>query len=221
MIEDEYTIEGVVYIDGGSDLAMDARARYSSVFPGRSSRRMTHLGMLITMCLSKLKVSKETPVIYASAYGESETLERFIDSFPAASPAAFQSSIHPSAVEQALIPGKQVIDRFYPITCGPDLVGKGLECCFVLGEAEVILLGGEERGDWLCAHNLASHDSFAFGLQLSHQKEGLGKVKLGALLSEDEESSLGLASFAQALGERRSIRIPAYGLNRWIEIDWR
>ncbi len=178
MNEEAFTIDAAVFLDGEDDQATEARSRYKDFYPGRSARRMTHLGMMVGVCIQKLGSNRNVPVVYASAFGESESLERFIDSFPQASPALFQSSIHPSAVEQALIPGKQAVDRFYPITSERFLLGKALENCFLLGEEEVVLLGGEERGDWLVPFGLASGESFAFGLRLSRGGEGLGTVSI-------------------------------------------
>jgi hypothetical protein len=221
MINQSFAIEAVHYVDGGMhDLAADARARYKDELPGRATRRMTHLGMMVRLCIQKLQVVESTPVIYASAFAESESLEKFIDSFPGASPAMFQSSIHPSAVEQALIPQKSSIDRFYPITSDENLAGKALENCFLLSGDEVVLVGGEERGTWLCEHELASDVSFALGVRLSRSSGGIGRISLEKAKSTELSSGMDLVSFANAMDRRESIRIPSYALDAWICIDW-
>ena len=71
-------IEAVEFIEGGDDLAADARKKYKTEFPGRSARRMTHLGMMVGLCLQRLGLARGTPIIYASAFAESESLEKFI-----------------------------------------------------------------------------------------------------------------------------------------------
>ena len=221
MNEDDFSIEAVEWIDGGDDQAADARTRYKEDFPGRSARRMTHLGMMVGLCLKKLDVEREVPIIYASAFAESSSLEKFIDSFPEASPALFQSSIHPSAVEQALIPGKQAIDRFYPITSNTNLGGKALENCFLMGENSVVLVGGEERGTWLCEYDFASHESFAIGLRLRRGKNGLGRVSIDHSEVSGDEEGVSFSALVTAIKGHQAIRIPSFALDAWIQIDWR
>lgn len=221
MIDDRLTIEAVEYVDGGSGFAADARARLKSEFPGRSARRMTHLGMLVGLCLQKMDVEKTIPVIYASAFGESESLEKFIDSFPQASPALFQSSIHPSAVEQGLIARKQPVNRFYPITSDTNLFGQALENCFLLGEEKVVLLGGEERGDWLCPFRLASEVSFAFAMRLSRSGEGIGSLVVDRSRKPDLKGSIDFVSAAGAIDSHRNLNVPSFALDAWIRLEWK
>lgn len=215
-----YMIEAVTFMDGGDDLAAEARAKHKGNFTGRSARRMTHLGMLVGLCLQRMKIERGIPVIYASAFAESESLEKFIDSFPEASPALFQSSIHPSAVEQALIPGRRALDRFYPITSDTNLGGKALENCILLGDEKVALVGGEERGTWLCPFNLASHESFAFGMQLNRDGEGIGRISLNRKQPVDTSRGLNLSSLARAVKERRDMEIPSCALDAWLRVEW-
>lgn len=220
MIEEIFSIAAVYYLDGAEDRAAEARLRYKEFYPGRSARRMTHLGMMVGVCVQELGASREIPVVYASAFGESESLEKFIDSFPQASPALFQSSIHPSAVEQALIPEKQAVERFYPITSHRNLLGKALENCFLLGDEEVVLLGGEERGDWLVPFGLASGASFAFGLRLEREGKGVGTISLETGVDISGASEHPFPEVARSIGERRSIRVPSFALGGWIRIEW-
>ena len=220
MNKSSYSIEAVEYINGGNDRAVDAREKYKNDFPGRTARRMTHLGIMVSLCLQKMNVERGTPIVYASAFAESSSLEKFIDSFPEASPALFQSSIHPSAVEQALIPGKKAIDRFYPITSDTDLGGKALETCFLMGEENMIMVGGEERGTWLCEYGLASKESFAFSLKLRRGTGGIGSVSIDPLALTTCDHSPDFSSFARAIERRESIRVPSFALGSWIRIDW-
>ena len=64
---------------------------------------MTVLGMLVGAALGDLRPGAEDAVVYATAFGESRALEAYLDSFPEASPTQFQTSIHPSGVQQALV----------------------------------------------------------------------------------------------------------------------
>lgn len=218
-----FTIKAIATLDGGEDAAVEARGRYKEFYPGRTSRRMTHLGLMVGVCLQRLEAGRGAPIVYASAFGESESLERFIDSFPQASPALFQSSIHPSAVEQALIPNKRAVDRFYPITSDRYLLGKALENCVLLGEDEVVLLGGEERGSWLVPFALASDCSFAFGLSLQRGEVagGLGSISIERGANVQDAEDLPFGELARALGERRPICVPSFAMDSWIRIDWK
>lgn len=221
MIEERLTIRSFEFVDGADDTADDARTRYKSVFPGRSARRMTHLGMMVGVCLRELEVRKNVPIVYASEFGESASLEKFIDSFPQASPALFQSSIHPSAVEQFLVPGKQAVDRFYPIASDSNLLGQALENCFLLNEEEVVLVGGEERGTWLCDCDFASRKSFAFGFNLDRKCGGIGSMEIERGKPPVLEARFSLTAIADALKRREPIRVPSFALNAWIRIEWR
>ncbi len=221
MIEDRLVIEAVETLEGGSDFAADARIRHKSEFPGRSARRMTHLGMLITLCLQKMNADKDIPIIYASAFGESESLEKFIDSFPEASPALFQSSIHPSAVEQGLISKKQAVNRFYPITSDLNLFGQAIENCFLLGEQDVILLGGDEKGNWLCPYRLASAVSFAFGMRLTREGDGIGSLKIDRTQRPDRDECIGLQQASDSIRNRNNLSIPSFALDGWIRLEWK
>jgi len=222
MIEDCYSITAVHCLKGGDGLVADARGQYKADFPGRSARRMTHLGMMVSLCLRELGVSRNVPVVYASAFAESESLEKFIDSFPAASPALFQTSIHPSAVEQALIPTQTAVDRFYPVSSDVNLAGKALENCIVLSEDEAILVGGEERGTWLCEHGMASERSFAFGLRLARGEAtgALGRLQLRVDGAAARCPSVDLPTFARALIRRESICLPSDGLGASLQVEW-
>lgn len=219
---DTYSITAVHVVDDADWLVADARARYKAEFPGRTARRMTHLGMMATLCLRKLTVQRTTPVVYGSAYAESESLEKFIDSFPEASPALFQTSIHPSAVEQGLIPGRQAVDRFYPVTGDFNLAGKALENCIVLADSQVILIGGEERGTWLREHGLANESSFAFGLSLERGfKPGLGRLTVDPSQAPDSVEAVDLESLFSAIANRMPLELPSFGLGATLRVEWR
>ena len=220
MNETAYTIEAVEFIDGGNDDAAAARSRYKSEFPGRTARRMTHLGMMVSLCIQRMQVQCGMPVIYASAFAETVSLEKFIDSFPEASPALFQSSIHPSAVEQALIPGKQAIDRFYPIISNTNLAGKSLENCFLLGDENAVFVGGEERATWLCPFGMASNESFAFGMKLTKADTGIGRISLKQGPPVEGSEGVSLPELAEAIRNRKTIEIPSIVLGGWLQIDW-
>lgn len=210
------------WVDGALDRVSDARARHKEKFPGRSARRMTHLGMLTDLCIRDLDIDEELPLIYTSAFAESGSLEDFIDSFPHPSPMGFQTSIHPSAVEQSLILRKHPVGRFYPITSGRNLAGKALENALLLGEDRLALIGGEEKGDWLTPFGLASDLSFAFALEFYREAEGesLGAIRFEPADDLDGESAVELPELYAAVRDCSALRVPSFALGGWIALDW-
>lgn len=220
MTERSLIIKSVYTADGGEDDAAAARARRKESFPGRSARRMTHLGMLADLCLRDLASDAEMPLIYASAFAESASLEAFIESFPHASPMLFQTSIHPSAVEQSMILRKRPVNRFYPITSNDNLAGKALECALTAEASTVALVGGEERGGWLCPFELASAVSFAFAFELADRGEGLGRVAFESGHVRETEPGVDLEALYGAARDRTAIAIPSFGLGGWIRVKW-
>lgn len=220
MPDSSYTIVNAFVIDGGSDTTAEARAKYKEYYPGRTARRMTHLGMMAGICLKKSDTDQKTPIIYASAYAESKSLETFIDSFPEASPLHFQCSIHPSAVEQALIPSKQAINSFYPVTSDFNLAGQAIETAHLAQSDSTIVVGGEERGTWLNQHKLASNDSFAFCLQLARGREGVGTIQFIPEESTLSGPPVDLIQLAKAIKSRENLKIPSFATNSWIHLNW-
>lgn len=156
------------------------RDRLKSEFPPGATRRMTTLGLLVGSVLSKLGPGEEDGIVYASAYGESRALEGFLDSFPTPSPTLFQTSIHPSAVQQLLIGRQCPVGEFLPLSGGPLLSFHALRACLLSQRTRVLLCGGEESGTWLLEHGLASERTFAFAaaLTLEPGAGSLGRVRL-------------------------------------------
>lgn len=220
MIDISYNITQAHFVDGGNDTVVEARSKYKEFYPGRAARRMTHLGMMVGICLNDLDTVPETPIIYASAFAESKSLETFIGSFPEASPLHFQCSIHPSAVEQALIPRKKAVNNFYPITSNHNLAGQALETSFLTQSNTVIIVGGEEHGTWLSEHKLASDQAFAFSLQIEKSTRGIGKIRFEETNEINKNETISLSEFALAIKNRTAIKVPSFAFNGWIHITW-
>ncbi len=158
------------------------RDRFKSRFPRNATRRMTQLGLLVGSALEPLKLTETDTLVYASAFAETRAIEGYLDSFPSASPTLFQTSIHPSAVQQALIVHQQPVREFFPLTGGAHLPAQAIEVALLAsgaGSRRVILCGGEERGTWLLENNSASDRAFAFALALSTSPDGaIGRLTL-------------------------------------------
>lgn len=183
--------------DPGLEEPAATRDRFKARFPRNATRRMTQLGMLVGSTLEPLKLTENDTLVYASAYAETRAIEGYLDSFPSASPTLFQTSIHPSAVQQALIVNQQPVREFFPLTGGAHLPAQALEVALLASDAvasslastaparvpgRAILCGGEERGTWLLENKSASERAFAFALALSTSSDGaIGRITLDHL----------------------------------------
>ena len=154
------------------------RERLKTRFPPAAARRMTQLGMSVSAILDELApsnagfqtCSSHVPgdaIIYATQYGEARALETFLDSFPAASPTGFQTSIHPGAVQQGMIRRARPVAEFFPMAGADYLPGQSLLAAMLSPAPRVILCGGEECGTWLAPIDGASARSFAYGMILA------------------------------------------------------
>jgi hypothetical protein len=187
---------------GPAETAAEARVRLGAKFPRTALRRMTHLGLLTGAVLDGLALGQDDTVIYATSYAETRALEDYLASFPTASPLLFQTSIHPSAVQQVMIGRQQPIRSFWPMTGRRRLVEAALLTALIDPAPRVVLTGGEERGTWLLEQNMASDQAFAFGLVLAAEPAGAkGLIRFqptGCLMDEPCPT---LNHFAMALAE--------------------
>jgi hypothetical protein len=201
----------------GAEEPAATRERLKEIFPKLASRRMTQLGLVMGHTLLPLAPGEHDTIIYASEYAETRALEGYLDSFPSASPTLFQTSIHPSAVQQSLIGRQQPVREFFPVTGHDHLVARALQTACLVDAPRVLLCGGEERGTWLLEKGTASDRTFAFTLALSREPTGaLGRIALApatpgthAGTREDPVAALALHAFFDALHERRALDLDA------------
>lgn len=184
------------------------RDRLRDAFPRGATRRMTQLGLLLGGVLGELSPTEEDTIVYASVYGETRALEDFLASFPTASPTLFQTSIHPSGVQQVLIARQQPVRHFFAHTGNEQLVAHAVQSALLAPTPRSILCGGEERGTWLLEHEAASGETFAFALSLSDDPAGaLGTLRLETV-ETNLEGQLRLPRFFSALHRREPISQP-------------
>ena len=134
-----------------------------------------------------------------------------VGGFPAASPTLFQTSIHPSAVQQAMILRQQAVRQFFPMTGSAHLPARALQVALLADTPRTIRCGGEERGTWLLECGTASAVSFAFALALSASPDGaIGRLALTAVPGEDtdDDARLTLPGFFELLRSRRPFDAP-------------
>jgi hypothetical protein len=214
----ERYLQMVVTDDAPEGQLSEVRERLKRHFPPGTVRRMTTLGMLVGSTLAELEPREEDAVVYASGYAESRTLEGFIDSFPTPSPTLFQTSIHPSAVQQLMIGRQCSVGEFLPLSGGSLLAFHALRAAFLAPAARVLLCGGEERGTWLLEYGLASDRTFAFGAALT-QERGTAPAARLRLRRAEGAGELALAAWFDLLRSRAGFSgfvAPGWQLN----LEW-
>ena len=196
------------------------RERLKEKFPRGATRRMTQLGMLLGGVLQPIEITEEDALVYATEFAETRALEGYLESFPAASPTLFQTSIHPSGVQQLLIGKQQRVREFFPMTGRAHLVAQALQTALLCPSPRAILCGGEECASWLLHGCAASPRAFAFALGLSRHTDGaLARLTLGLGPATSGGGELSLSEFFDALQQRRALALaPAPGM--WLTLSW-
>ena len=172
--------------DPGSETPAATRDRLKPRFTAGSTRRMTLLGMLAGAALGDLQPAGDDAVVYASAFGEGRALEDYLASFPTASPTLFQTSIHPSGVQQGLIGAQRSVQELFPHAGGRQLAVQALLTAMLAPAPGVVLVGGEERGTWLVEADAVSDRTFAYAVRLAREP---GPAALGRLTLAQEEAT--------------------------------
>jgi len=216
----ERWITAVQTEDPGLEEPADTRTRLKDAFPRNATRRMTQLGLLVGATLGPVSPRRDDTLVYASGYAETRALEGYLDSFPTASPTLFQTSIHPSAVQQTLIGRQQEVGRFYPLTGGEDLPARALQVALLAGTPRCVICGGEERGTWLLQQRVSSTRAFAFAMALESSAENpLGRIIL-EFTGDSDEGGLALDRFFDLLHTRQSFNgLAAPG--RRLRLEWK
>jgi hypothetical protein len=197
-------------IDVGDEDLAGTRERLKDRFPRGATRRMTQLGLLVGAALDEMTPRADDSVVYASGYAESRALEGYLDSFPTASPTLFQTSIHPSAVQQAMINRQHPVGEFFPLTGRVHLVAHAVEAALLSPAPRVLLCGGEERGTWLLERNIASARAFGFALALTQDSQAaIARLALDSVTSDSSSDDFTLPQFFDALVARQPIDLVA------------
>jgi hypothetical protein len=201
------------------ETAAEARERLREKFPRAALRRMTHLGMLLGATLDGVALAPDDALVYATTFAETRALEDFLQSFPAASPLLFQTSIHPGGIQQVLIGRQQPIARLWPLAGRARVVEQALLTALLETAPRVVLAGGEERGTWLLEQNLASDRAFAFAAALTAEAQDAAARVAFAPGSAAEATCPSLAQWTEALAERQPLRWNGGG-GTW-SLEWR
>jgi hypothetical protein len=204
----ERTIQAVFTESPGLEEPAATRERLKARFPAGAARRMTQLGMLTGSVLGALEPSSSDSVIYASEYGESRALEAFLESFPAASPTMFQTSVHPSGVQQGLIGRQRGVPELFPFAGADGLAGHALVAALINPAPRVLFCGGEERGTWLRERGVASERTFAFALALSRENANGAAGRVTIIEAADSTGVLSLYEWFGLLENRQDYNGP-------------
>lgn len=205
--------------DASTESPAETRERLKSLFAPGATRRMTQLGIALGSALRPVAPTENDTVIYASTYAETRALEAYLDSFPAPSPTLFQTSIHPSSVQQNLIQRQQAVREFLPVTGGENLPAQALLAALLSDSPRTILCGGEERGGWLLEQGRASNRTFAFALALSRDPaDALGRIRLTDT-AVPASASFPLPLFFDHLRDRRAFDA-VVSPGRRLQLDW-
>lgn len=206
----ERYLQALSVTDVGLEDHATTRERLKERFARGATRRMTQLGLLVGAALEEVGPRADDTLVYASAYAETRALEGYLESFPAASPTLFQTSIHPSAVQQAFITRQMPVGEFFPLTGRKQLVAHAVQTALLAPAPRVVLCGGEERGTWLLEKGAASDRTFAFALLLTREPAGaLAKLVLSNAADTAPASAFTLPEFFNALRDRRSFELVA------------
>lgn len=194
-------------------LPEQARA-WAATFSPNAARRMTRLGLLLGHVFREFTPGPEDAVVYATTFAEALTTERYLGGFPAASPLFFQTSIHPSAIEQVLINRMLPVRELTPLAGQEGVGAQAIVTALLSPGPRVFLCGGEELGTWLGDIGACSPVAFAFALELVGEEyagETLGEVSWTSSGDGDAEAAGDLRVLFEAVRERRSLRWAAPG----------
>ena len=139
---------------------------WSQNFPTNAVRRMSKLGLMLGETLREFPISPEDAIVYATTFAEPIATERYLESFPAASPLYFQTSIHPSAIEQVLITRGCPVRELTPLAGQAHLSAQAVLMALLTPTPRVLLAGGEEIGTWFQDLDAASRVGFVFAIEL-------------------------------------------------------
>lgn len=176
------------------------------------ARRMSLLGRLVHGLLREESLHPDEPLIYGTAFAEARALETYVRSLPAASPTAFQTSIHPSAVQQALIARGQAVGQLVPLAGEDDLAARACLCALLSPAPTGHIILGEEAGTWLLDHGLASPAAWALLLRWGPADADDAVASLEVDLDALSEAPVDSApAFARALYTRSPVELAVPG----------
>ncbi len=191
---------------------------YRKNFPAMTARKLSHLPLMLGQVTREAAIGPDDELLFVSEFGGVQALEKFLASFPAASPIGFQNSTQPGPASLVLVARRQAVRLFTPVV-GADGMVNALMLALLADPGPLHLLGGEEHGAWLTEEQLGSSSAFAFYLKLSDEPEGA----LGSLSwspgEAGENDRMTTSAFTCAVLARRNATMGAPGGGR-LELAW-
>lgn len=188
-------------------LSREERKLFGEGLPAGSLRRMSSLGVMIYFLLKKMDLSDIQQVVYASRHGETNALEGYMDSFPHPSPVKFQTSIHPSSVQQVFIALQQSVPYFLPLAGAAHSILKALQITLTLQQNPLLILG-EEPGSWLVDLDMAYPRGALCMMALSSDVSG-AVAELEWSAEETANFSPDLFEWINLLQKRENVQLSA------------
>ena len=189
--------------------------------PKRAARRMSTLGKQMHHVLSRVQLDLDTSLVYGTTYTEAIALETYLNSIPFASPTAFQTSIHPGGIEQALIMNKQEVGALFPVAGDQRLFLQMLQVGFSCVSPRVVLAGGEEKGSWLTGFDLAYSRSFAFSLCISTDPtDAIGEICWTRDFQQDSPVAPGMETAVDSMRQASPMVLGSRDHGQY-EISWK
>jgi len=200
----------------------EQRSALTRHLPKAAVRRFSESGIQMSAILKDLELQTDEPLVTASSFAESRSLEAFLDSFPTPSPARFQRSVHPGAVQQARVVNAAPLRTYIPIAGKEGIAIIALRSALTLGAPVVCLAGGEECGTWSVAINAGSSTGFAFGMRLERKSgdNAHGSIEWTPKYDADANApDASLITFYRALHARKPLTMAHPDMGT-IKLNW-
>lgn len=200
------------------------RNELAAHLPRGAKRKFSENGLQISHILQELDAQTEEPIVSVSTFAESRSLEEFIDSFPTPSPARFQRSVHPSAVQQARVTFDNSIRTYIPIAGKDGITIVAVRTALTQNHPILNLVGGEECGTWSVDIKAGSRIGFAFGLKIeskpSADKAPIATIRWTDAYDPTASEDTSLLTFYRALRDQ-SDYIATHPDMGTISIEWK
>ncbi len=199
------SITHLAVADPCRELDPERRKHLRKLFNPLASRRMSDLSLLIGEVTAGAEPGHRDEWIYASRFGGTQSLERYLSSFPTPSPLYFQNSIHPGAFDLVSVARRERSGMLTPLCALDTLVADALLAALLVPTDTVAhLVGGDEYEPWSSGHGWGAIETFAFYLRL---EAGSPAAALGELSFDPEEQTgetvPDVAAFHGGLSARR------------------
>jgi hypothetical protein len=201
----------------------ELRSQLAAHLPKLAVRKFSESGLLASAALHSLCLGMEEPLVSVSTFAEGRSLEDFIDSFPTPSPARFQRSVHPGAVQQARVASNTPLRTYVPIAGREGVAIVAIRTLLTIAGPSACFLASEECGTWSVGIKAGSDIGFAFALRV--EEEGTSNPVLGTIQWTPEFHSgapldASLPTLYRAVLSKRSYEAAHPDMGR-VQIEWK